>query len=152
MGKTYPKPKALPPYLEAVGAQSEETDGGRFPPRLVSSLERQSPGEASSHPGRCPNERRRHPRTVACYNVRIVTDYAKVIDGHTVNISDGGALIKLQEWCDFSENDLIGISIAKHDEKSQEKSLETVTSLGVIRRTEEGSHRIAVMFVEDTTS
>jgi hypothetical protein len=150
MGKTYPK--ALPPYREAVGAQSEDADRERFAPRRVSSLERQSPGEASSNPGRCPNERRRHPRTVACYKVRIVTDYAKVIDGNTVNISDGGALIKLQEWCDFSENDLIGISIAKRDEKSQEKSLETVTSLGVIRRTDEESHRIAVMFAEDTVS
>jgi c-di-GMP-binding flagellar brake protein YcgR len=133
-----------------VSKQAEATDEELLPSRLVSSSRRQSPGGASSNPGTYPYERRRHPRTAACYKVRIVTDYAKIIDGNTVNVSDGGALIKLEEWCDFSANDLIGISIAKHDEESQEKSSETITTLGLIRRTEEESRRIAVMFVKDT--
>lgn len=150
MGTTYLK--ALPRYLESAGAQSEDADGRRFPRRPVGSLKRYPPGGASSNPGRYPRERRRHPRTAACYKVRIVTEHAKIIDGNTVNISDGGALIKLEEWCDFSANDLIGISIAKRDEKSQKKSFETITTLGVMRRTEEAPRRIAVMFVEDTTS
>jgi len=97
----------------------------------------------------CPHERRRHRRLTRCCRVKVVTDNARIIDGHTVNISDGGALISLSEWRDFREDDPIGIALSENDGNGERNSLAIAAKLGVIRRAEKESRRIAVMFVQD---
>jgi hypothetical protein len=139
-------------YLRGVCEQSEGSDGVHLDPRVVSPREERSSGEAESGARRHPTERRQHPRTAACYKVRIVTDCAKVLDAVTVNISEGGVLIELMEWDQFIKYDSIGIAIFKSDDTDHRDSSGNVATLGVIRRIEEKSRRIAVFFVQEKIS
>ena len=146
------RPKTWVQYLRAVCEQSEGSDGVHIGPRIVSPRERRSSGEADAGARRHSRERRQHPRIAACYKVRIVTDCAKVIDGLTVNISESGVLVELKEWDQFIKYDLIGIAIFEKNNTDHRKLLGDLASLGVIRRIEEESRRIALTFLRETAT
>ena len=135
-------------YLRAVCEQSEGCDGVRLGPQIVSPREQQSSEEADAGARRHQEKRRQHPRIATSYKVRIVTDCAKVLDGVTVNISEGGVLVKLNEWDQFVKHDLIGIAIFKNSDNYRYLS-RTIAALAVIRRIQKESRRIAVVFVQD---
>ena len=139
-------------YLRAVCEQSEGSDGEHLGLGILSPRELRSSGEADAGAQRHQNERRRHPRIAACHKVRIVTECAKVLEGVTVNISDGGVLVELNEWDQLVKHDLIGIAILKHNDNDHPYLSRSVAALGVIRRIEEKSRRIALTFLRETGS
>ena len=136
-------------YLRAECEQSEGSEEVDFRLPTVAPRDLRSSREADAGARPHQRERRRHPRMAPRYKVRIVTDCAKVVDGVTVNISDGGVLVSVSEWRDFQEDDLIGIALFQNDGNGEGKSSAIAAKLGVIRRVEKGSRRIAVISVQD---
>ena len=136
-------------FLRAVCEGCEGSDGVRLGPRIVSPREQRSSGQAESGAGRQPRERRQHPRVTARYKVRIITDCAKVLEGVTVNISEGGVLVELNESDQFIKYDLIEIAIFKNENTDHRDLSENLATLGVIRRIEKESRRIAIVFVQN---
>lgn len=147
MGKIHPKTWLQ--YLHAVCEQSETPDHADLAAFMVPSPQSEATRGNSRDTIPYPHERRRHGRITRCCRVRVVTDNARIIDGNTVNISDGGALLSLSEWRDFREDDLIGIALFEIDGNSEQKSSAIAARMGVIRRVQKESGQIAVMFVED---
>jgi hypothetical protein len=140
-------------YLRAVCEEAERNDGVRSRPSIVSSGELQSSKGAEAGIRTRQKERRQHPRIPARYKVRIVTECAKVLDGVTVNISQSGVLVELiKEWDQFIKYDLIGIAIFENNDSNHRDSPGNVATLGVIRRIEEKSHRIALTFLGETAT
>jgi hypothetical protein len=146
------RPETWLEYLRAVCEEAERNDGVRSRPSIVSPGELRSSQGAEAGAGARQKERRQHPRIPARYKVRIVTGCAKVLDGVTVNISQSGVLVELQEWDQFIKYDLIGIAIFEDNDTNHRDCLGKVATLGVIRRIEEKSHRIALTFLGETAT
>ena len=147
MGKIHPETWLQ--YLRAVCERSEATGQGDLEAFMVTPPQSEATKKNSRDTTPYPYEKRRHRRITRCCRVKVVTDEARIIEGHTVNISDGGALVSLSEWRDFQENDPIGIALFQNDGNGERKSAAIAAKLGVIRRVEKESRRIAVMFVQD---
>jgi PilZ domain len=136
-------------YLQAVCEQSEAAGQADLAAFMVGPPQSEANPKDSRDTIPYPHERRRHRRTTKCCPVKVVTDSARIIDGDTVNISDGGVLVSLNEWRDFREDDPIGIALFQSDGNGERKASAIAAKLGVIRRVEKESRRIAVMFVLD---
>ena len=147
MGKIHPETWLQ--YLHAVCEQSEASDEADLAAFMVAPPQSEATRKTSRDTIPYPYERRRHRRITRCCRVKVVTDNARIIDGNTVNISDGGALVSLSEWRDFREDDPIGIALFQNDSNGKRKPFAIAATLGVIRRVEKESRRIAVMFVQD---
>jgi PilZ domain len=149
MGKVHPETWLQ--YLQGVCEESEAADQGDPAAFMVASPQSEATRQDSRDAIPYPSERRRHRRITRCCRVKVVTDSARIIDGETVNISDGGALVRLSERRDFREDDPIGIALFQNDGNGERKFSAIAARLGVIRRVEEESRRIAVMFIQDKT-
>ena len=147
MGKIHPETWLQ--YLQAVCEQSEPAGQAGLAAFMVASPQSEPTRENSRDTIPYPHERRRHRRITRCCRVKVVTDNARIIDGDTVNISDGGVLVSLSEWRDFREDDPIGIALFQSDGNGERKASAIAAKLGVIRRVEKESRRIAVRFVLD---
>jgi hypothetical protein len=139
-------------YLRAVCEQSEGGDRVHLDPHIASPQEQRSSNEADGRVRRHQKERRQHPRIAACRKVRIVTDCAKVLDGVTVNISEGGVLVEVKKWDQFIKYDLIRRVIYENNNTDYRDLLGSIATLGAIRRIEEKSHRIALTFLRETVT
>jgi hypothetical protein len=146
------RPETWLQYLRAVCEQAERNDEVHARPSIASPGElRSSQGVEAGAPTH-QKERRQHPRIPARYKVRVVTECAKVLDGVTVNISQTGVLVELQEWDQFIKHDLIGIAIFENNDTSHRDPVGNVATLGIIRRIEEESHQIALTFLGETVT
>jgi hypothetical protein len=147
MGKVHPE--TWLEYLQTVCEQSEPAGQADLAAFVVAPPQSEATRENSGNNVPYPYERRRHRRITRCCRVKVVTDNARIMDGHTVNISDGGALVRLSEWRDFREDDLIGIALFQNDGNGERESSAIAAKLGVISRVEKELRRIAVMFTQD---
>ena len=99
--------------------------------------------------GKYLNEKRKHPRVKRSFQINLQKGNGKTIEGDVVNISEGGALIKLQNWADFEENEEVILEIYPSHGASETVSTSRIKVSGMIRRIEDEKDQLAVIFVKE---
>jgi hypothetical protein len=95
------------------------------------------------------NEKRKHPRVQRLFQINLRKGNGKTIEGDIVNISEGGALIKLQNWADLDRNEAVILEIYPSHGASETVSTSRIKVSGMIGRIEDEKDQIAVIFVEE---
>jgi len=99
--------------------------------------------------GKYLNEKRKHPRIKRSYRIILQRSNGNTIEGEIVNISEGGALIKLQNRADLDKNEEVILEIYPSQGASETVSTSTIMVTGMIERIEDEKHQIAVTFIKE---
>ena len=99
--------------------------------------------------GKYLNEKRKHPRIKRSYRTILQRSNGNTIEGEIVNISEGGALIKLQNRADLDKNEEVILEIYPSQGASETVSTSTIMVTGMIERIEDEKHQIAVTFIKE---
>ena len=99
--------------------------------------------------GKYLNEKRKHPRVQRPFQINLQKGEGETIEGDIVNISEGGALIKLQSWADFHKNEEVILEIYPSRGASETVSTSRIRVSGVIGRIEDEKGQLAVIFSKE---
>ena len=102
--------------------------------------------------GKYLNEKRKHPRVIRPFQINLQKGNGKTIEGDVVNISEGGALIKLQNWADFEKNEKVILEIYPSHGASETVSTSRIKVSGMIGRIEDKEDQLVIIFVKEIDS
>jgi hypothetical protein len=134
--------------------------GGDCPERLV--LERVylmphllDPMEIETIKQACENctkrNQRYHTRVSRPLRVALIKDHGTPVEGDIVDVSQGGAYIKLKKWIAFARDEKLTLKIY-HSEVNSEQSHSKITKVSaLVKRTEPEKEKLAVSFLEEIT-
>jgi hypothetical protein len=71
------------------------------------------------------------------------------IQGEIINISQGGALLKLTDWVRFTEGEKVRLEIYSPRSSSSKTPAEAIRLLGLIKRVEAKEQELAIAFLEE---
>ncbi len=118
-------------------------------PQLLGSAEIDEIKKLCRSCGKYLNEKRKHPRLRKPFRIILHAGKRNTIPGQVVNISEGGALIKLQNWSGFSKNEKVILEIYPWQGGAGQVSASIIKVSGMIRRIEDQKHQVSVVFIKN---
>ena len=100
--------------------------------------------------GKYLDEKRKHPRVKRPFQIILRKGKETAIKGDILNISKGGALIKLQGWDDFEKNEKVALEIYPPHAVSEKMSTSKLKVIGLISRIEDQKQQLAIIFLKET--
>ena len=119
-------------------------------PQLVAPLEVEAARAVCEKCGQRLGEERKHVRTKRPLAVALFKGDLPPIQGDIIDISQGGALVKLKHWVEFTEGERVRLEIYPPHLTSSDRPADARHVLGLVKRVEEKDGRLAVVFLEET--
>lgn len=138
------------PYFESnLCPQSDAVARAYLIPQLLGPSEIESIKKLCRTCGKYLDEKRKHPRVQGPFRITLQRSTGKTIKGDVVDISEGGALIKLHNGADFNKNEEVVLEIYPSRGTSETVSISRIKVVGMIRRIEDEKNQLAVIFVKE---
>lgn len=93
-------------------------------------------------------EQRKYFRIKRPFRCDISKNNGTTIEGHIINISENGALIKLKRWVDFNSDEKVGLIIYSADEPIINES-RTIEILSQIKRLTTDKKQLGIHFLSE---
>jgi hypothetical protein len=100
--------------------------------------------------GKYLDEKRKYLRVAKPLHIILRKGDNATFKGHLVNISEGGALIKLQDWTDFDKDEEVVLEMYRFHGASDNTSISKKEVSGVVSRIGDERHQLAVLFIKDS--
>ena len=117
-------------------------------PQLLDSLQIEATKELCRTCGKYLDEKRKYPRVERPLKIMLHKGGIKACEGDILNISEGGALIRLQEWGDFDKDEKVTLEILPPHSASGKGSNSKLMVLGRIKRIENHKQQLAIVFLQ----
>jgi hypothetical protein len=92
---------------------------------------------------------RYHTRVRRPLSVALIKDHGTLVEGDIVDVSQGGAYIKLKKWIALAKYEKLLVEIY-HSEVNSEQSRSRITRVSaLVKRTEPEKEQLAVTFLEE---
>ncbi len=98
--------------------------------------------------GKYLEERRKYSRVKRPLQVVLTKGKETSIEGEVVDISEGGALIRLKIWVDFARNEKVLLRIYSSHLESEKGSTPDIEAEGLIKRIDHQEQEMAVAFLK----
>ena len=97
-------------------------------------------------------EKRKYLRVTRSFKVVVSNkEPRKNTQGTIVDVSINGALVKLDNWINFNENETVNLQLYAHDIVIDEEKTNVINVCGRIKRVTKEKHELAIMFVKDAS-
>jgi hypothetical protein len=97
-------------------------------------------------------EKRKYRRVTRSFKVVVSNkEPRKNTQGTIVDVSINGALVKLDNWINFNENETVNLQLYAHDIVIDEEKTDVINVCGRIKRVTKEKHELAIMFVKDAS-
>jgi hypothetical protein len=138
------------PYSESsLCPQPDAVARAYLIPQLLDPSEIESTKKLCRTCGKYLDEKRKHPRVKGPFRIIFYNSTGKTIKGDVVNISEGGALIKLHNRADFDKNEEVILEIYPSRGTSEAVSTSRIKVVGMIKRIADEKDQLAVIFVKE---
>jgi PilZ domain len=117
-------------------------------PQLVPPLEIEGARTVCEKCGQRLGEKRKHVRTKRPLEVTLSKGDLPQIQGDIINISRGGALLKLRDWSRFTAGEKVRLTIYPPHSSSSKTPTWGIRLLGLIKRVEAKERKLAIEFLE----
>jgi len=118
-------------------------------PQFVTLSEIDAATRACKKCGQRLGEQRKHVRTKRPLEVTLSKGDLPSIQGDIINISQGGALLKLRDWTRFTVGEEVRLKIYPPHSSSSKTPAQAVWLFGLIKRVEAKERKLAVAFLEE---
>jgi hypothetical protein len=118
-------------------------------PQLLPPLEIEAARTVCDKCGQRLGEKRKHARTKRPLEVTLSKGGLPPIQGDIVNISRGGALLKVREWGRFTAGEKVRVTIYPPHSSSSTTPAWGIRVLGLIKRVEAKERILAIEFLEE---
>ena len=118
-------------------------------PQLLPSLEIEAARTICEKCGQRLGEKRKHARTKRPLQVALSKGDLPPIQGDIMNISRGGALLKVRDWIRFTPGEKVRLKIYSSDLSLSKAPTQGIQLLGLIKRVEAKEQTLAIAFVEE---
>jgi len=118
-------------------------------PQLLPPLEIEAARTVCERCGQRLGEKRKHVRTKRRLEVTLSKGDLPSIQGDIINISQGGALLKLRDWTRFTVGEEVRLKIYPPHSSSSKTPAQAVWLFGLIKRVEAKERKLAVAFLEE---
>ena len=96
------------------------------------------------------SEKRRYPRIKRPFKVMITNHEPKRMgEGITVDISINAALVKLDQWTDFSKNEVVQLQLHSVDKDQNQTRADTTDLRGIIKRMTTERQELVIVFLKE---
>ena len=97
-------------------------------------------------------EKRKYRRVTRSFKVIVSNkEPRKNTQGTIVDVSINGALIKIDNWVNFDENEIVNLQLYDHNKVVDEEKTNVINVCGQIKRVTKEKHELAIMFVKDAS-
>ena len=97
-------------------------------------------------------EKRKYRRVTRSFKVVVSNkEPRKNTQGTIVDVSINGALVKLDNWINFNENETVNLQLYDHNIVIDEEKTNVINVCGRIKRVTKEKHELAIMFVKDAS-
>jgi len=104
--------------------------------------------------GQCEHyqrEKRKYRRVARPFRAVISNkEPKKRITGTVVDVSVKGALVKLDNWINFDENEKVNIELCQNETKINKDNINVINMSGHVKRVAKEKHELAIVFTEET--
>jgi len=97
--------------------------------------------------GKYLDQKRKHPRIKRPLQVVLIKKEQTAIIGNIVDLSEGGALIQLQQWADFKKDEKVLLEISPTPQALDKSSHESTKVSGLIKRIAANRQQLAIVFL-----
>jgi len=118
-------------------------------PHLVPPLETEAARTVCEKCGQRLGEKRKHVRTKRPLQVALSKGGLPPIQGDIINISLGGALLKVRDWVRFTPGEKVRLEIHSPHLSLSKTPTKGIRLLGLIKRVEAQEQTLAIAFVEE---
>ena len=118
-------------------------------PHLVPPLETEAARTVCEKCGQRLGEKRKHVRTKRPLQVALSKGDLPPIQGDIINISLGGALLKVRDWGRFTAGEKVRLTIYPPHSSSSKTPTWGIRLLGLIKRVEAKEGKLAIEFLEE---
>jgi len=118
-------------------------------PHLVPPLETEAARTVCEKCGQRLGEKRKHVRTKRPLQVALSKGDLPPIQGDIINISRGGALLKVRDWIRFTPGEKVRLEIYPPHLSLSKTPTKGIRLLGLIKRVEAQEQTLAIAFVEE---
>jgi hypothetical protein len=119
-------------------------------PQLLSPVEIEAARTVCDKCGQRLGEKRKHARTKRPLEVTLSKGDLPPIQGDIVNISRGGALLKVRDWAQFTAGEEVRLTIYPPHSSSSATPTWGIRLLGLIKRVEAKERKLAIAFLEES--
>jgi hypothetical protein len=117
-------------------------------PQLVPPSEIEAARTVCEKCGQRLGDKRKDVRTKRPLEVTLSQGDLPPIQGDIINISQGGALLKLRDWDRFTAGEMVRLEIYSPHSSSGRTPGEAIRFLGLVKRVEAKERTLAIAFVE----
>jgi len=97
--------------------------------------------------GKYLDQKRKCHRIKRPLQIVLIKEHQKAIKGNIVNLSEGGALIKLQTWADFKKDEEVLLEFHPSHTTLGKSSHQLTKVSGLIKRVEAERQQLAIVFL-----
>jgi hypothetical protein len=136
------------PYFDTGQCpQPEAVARAYLVPQLVGRSEVEATNRVCHSCGKYMDEKRKYPRVKRPLPIVLLKGEKTAIEGEIVDISAGGARIRLNKWIDFDEDGKATLEIDPSHADAERESLSTIKVTGLIKRIDEQEQQLAIAFL-----
>ncbi len=117
-------------------------------PQLVERSEVEATKQLCRTCGKYLEEKRAYPRVRRPLPIILSQGKKTAIKGEIVNISEGGALVKLNNWADFDEDQKVTLEVYSSHEAAGKGAGSGMEFTGEIKRVDGQGRRVAIVFLK----
>jgi hypothetical protein len=141
------------PYYESSDCPRSETiDRAYLIPQLLDTSEIEVIGQICRECGKYLDDKRKYPRISRPFRIALSQGHKTAIEGHIVNISDGGALIELRSWAELGENERVVLNIYPSQPVSDKRPASVLKLSAQVKRVDTERKQLAVFFLSEINS
>ena len=118
-------------------------------PQLVERSEVEATKQLCRTCGKYLEEKRAYPRVRRSLPAILSQGKKTAVKGEIVNISEGGALVKLNNWADFDENQKVTLEVYSSHAASGNGVGSGMEFTGEIKRVDGKERQVAIAFLKD---
>jgi len=136
------------PYAESDECpQSDSIARAYLIPQLLDPADIDSIKQTCKACGKYLDQKRKYPRIKRPLQVVLIKKEQTAIIGNIVDLSEGGALIQLQQWADFKKDEKVVLEISPTPQALDKSSHESTKVSGLIKRIEADRQQLAIVFL-----
>ena len=136
------------PYYENGDCPQPETIDRVFLfPQLLDPSEIEATKQICQDCGKYLDQKRKYPRIKRPLQIILRRGQKTVIEGDIVDISEGGALIRLHHWADFYKDEEVVLEIYPSHVDSKKVSSSALKLAALVKRIDTERKRLAIIFL-----
>ena len=136
-----------PHYQRGDCPQPEAIDRVFLIPQLLHPSEIEATKQICQDCGKYLDQKRKYPRIKRPLQIILRRGQKTAIEGDIVDISEGGALIRLHHWADFYKGEEVVLEIYPSDVASEKTSTSVLKLSAQVKRIDTERKQLAIIFL-----